>query len=316
MGSADVTLRHFFRRHAEALARTYVPGRQVEVVRWADTQVTAVEQRLDKTLLLRRARRLHALELEISYRYERDLPDRIHEYQGLSRMAFRDEHPGSAPPLMESVVILLTGRRSRWPRERALRTSWHGRKFSGTRFRIDAVYQRTVAQLVARGSPFWLAFTPLARDATPEAMRRVVAALRAQVPDKKERGDLFAALWVLAGVDPWGHNLREEIRMLLDEEPTDLIQVSTTAREIYDRGVREGEEKGVEKMLRGLFATRLHRALTASERKALAARAAQAPDETQQQALALEGEALAAWLLATRTVKKAPARKVARSARA
>jgi hypothetical protein len=57
--------------------------------------VTAVEQRLDKTLLLRRARRLLALELEISYRYERDLPDRIHEYQGLSRMAFRDEHPGA-----------------------------------------------------------------------------------------------------------------------------------------------------------------------------------------------------------------------------
>jgi hypothetical protein len=46
------------------------------------------------------------------------------------------------------------------------------------------------------------------------------------------------------------------------------------------------------------------------------ARAAQNPSETQQQALALEGEALAAWLLATRTVKKPPARRSARSARA
>jgi hypothetical protein len=332
MGSADITLRHFFRRHAEAVARTYVPGRDVEVVRWADTQVTAVEQRLDKTLLLLRARRLHALALEIAYRYERDLPDRVHEYQGLSRMAFRDEHPRGAPPLMESVVILLTGRRSRWPRERALRTSWHGRKFSGTRFRIDAVYQRTVAQLAARGSPFWLAFTPLARDATPAAMRKVVAALHAQVPGDKERTDLFAALLVLADVDPWGHNLREEIQAMLDQEPTDMIQVSKTLRDVYnlgarkgiekgiargiEKGIAQGIEKGIEQLLRDLFATRLHRALTAPERKALATRAAQDPKRAQRQALALEGEALAAWLLAPRNVKKAPPRKAARSPRA
>jgi hypothetical protein len=320
MGSADITLRHFFRRHAEAVARTYVPGRDVEVVRWADTQVTAVEQRLDKTLLLRRARRLHALALEIAYRYERDLPDRVHEYQGLSRMAFRDEHPRGLPPLMESVVILLTGRRSRWPRERALRTSWHGRKFSGTHFRIDAVYQRTVAQLAARGSPFWLAFTPLARDATPAAMRKVVAALHAQVPGDKERTDLFAALLVLADVDPWGHNLREEIQAMLDQEPTDMIQVSKTLRDVYNLGARKGVARGIEKgiarLLRDLFATRLHRALTAPERTALATRAAQDPEHAQQQALALEGEALAAWLLAPQNVKKAPPRKAARSARA
>jgi hypothetical protein len=234
-------------------------------------------------------------------------------------MAFRDEHPRGVPPLMESVVILLTGRRSRWPRERALRTSWHGRKFSGTRFRIDAVYQRTVAQLVARGSPFWLAFTPLARDATPAAMRRVVAALRAHVPNDKERTDLFAALLVLADVDPWGHNLREEIQAMLDQEPTDMIQVSKTLRDVYNLGARKGEEKGIargiEQLLRDLFATRLHRALTARERKALATRAAQDPRQAQQQALALEGEALATWLLAPANVKKAPASRAARSSR-
>jgi hypothetical protein len=64
---------------------------------------------------------------------------------------------------MESGVLLLTGRRQRWPRAHALRTGWRERRWSGTRFRIDAVYQRTVAELFARGSPFWLAFTPLAR---------------------------------------------------------------------------------------------------------------------------------------------------------
>jgi hypothetical protein len=310
VGDADITLRHLSRRHAEALARTYVSGARMEIVRWADTQVTATEQRLDKTLLLRRAHRLHALELEIVYRYDRDLPDRVHEYQGLSRMAFRGEHPRTPPPPMETVVILLTGRRSRWPRERVVRTSWHGRKFSGTRFRIDAVYQRTVAQLIARGSPFWLSFTPLARDATPEAMRRVVAALRAQVPDAEARCELFAALLVMADVDPWGHNLRQEIQAMLDREPTDMIRISKTLRDAYDLGAREGEErglaKGVQQMLRDLFATRLHRALTARERKALSARD---PRQAQQQALALEGEALAAWLLV-------PERKPARAVRA
>jgi hypothetical protein len=310
MGDADITLRHLSRRHAEAIARTYASG-AIEIVRWADTQVTAVERRLDKTLLVRRARRLHALEIEIQYRYERDLPDRVHEYQGLCRMAFRDAQPAVPPPPMETVVILLTGRRAPWPRERALRTGWRGRKFSGTRFRIDAVYQRTVAQLVARGSPFWLAFTPLARDATPEAMRRVVAMLRAQVPDADARCDLLAALLVLADVDPWGHTLRPEIQAMIDQEPTDLIKISKTLRDAYDLGAREGLEKGIQQMLRDLFATRLNRALTARERKALSTRAAQNPKQAQKQALALEGEALAAWLLAPE--EKATARPRART---
>src|SRR5262245_19254156 len=150
VGDADITLRHISRRHPEALARPYVPEGPLQVVAWADTQVTAVERRLDKTLLLRLAGELHALDVEFAYRYELDLPDRIHEYQSLSRIAFRDEHPGEPPPPMESVVILLTGRRRRWPAERALRTGWKSRKWSGTHFQIDAVYQRTVAELYAR----------------------------------------------------------------------------------------------------------------------------------------------------------------------
>src|SRR5262245_7266415 len=131
MGDADITLRHISRRHAEALARPYVSEGPLEVVGWADTQVTAAERRLDKTLLLRKAGELCALQVEFEYRYELDLPDRIHEYQALSRMAFRDERPGEPPPRMESVVILLTGRSRRWPREQALRTGWRDRGWSG-----------------------------------------------------------------------------------------------------------------------------------------------------------------------------------------
>src|SRR3954471_23934975 len=107
MGDADITLRHISRRHAEALAPPYVPDGPLSVVGWADTQPTAIERRLDKTLLLRLAGQLRALEVEFEYRYKRDLPDRIHDYQALSRMAFRDERPRKPPPPMETVVILL-----------------------------------------------------------------------------------------------------------------------------------------------------------------------------------------------------------------
>jgi hypothetical protein len=299
MGDADITLRHISRRHAEALVRPYVPDGPLSVVGWTDTQLTAVERCLDKTLLLRLAGKLRALQVEFEYRYKLDLPERIHDYQALSRLDFRAKRPRKRPPPLASVVILLTGRRrQRWPGEHALRTGWPEHPWSGARFRIDAVYQRTVAELFARGSPFWLAFTPLARDATVEAMRRVVAAIRAEVTEEEDRGDLLAALLVMADVNPWEHTLRQEIKAMIEHEPTDMIQVSKTLRDVYERGQREGIEKGVERMLRGLFARRLHRALTTRELEALAARAAIDPEQSQEKALALEGEALAAWLLA------------------
>lgn len=131
-------------------------------------------------------------------------------------------------------------------------------------------------------------------------MRQIVRAIRGATTGE-DRWELFAALLVMADVDPWVHTLRQEIEMLLADEPTDLIQVSKTLRDAYERGQREGIEQGIEKgieqMLRGLFARRLHRALTAREQRALARKAAHDPEQIQDAALALEGEALAAWLL-------------------
>ena len=309
MGDADITLRHITRRHAEALARPYIDARKAVILGWADTQVTAMERRLDKTLLLRLAGKPHALEIEFEYRYEKDLPDRVHDYQALSRMAFQAERPAHKPPPMDTVVILLTGPRRRWLPERSVRTGWRSRPWSGTRFRIDAIYQRTIAQLRERGSPFWLVFAPLSPDATVVAMRDVVAAIRAATPAGDERWELLAALLVMADVDPWGHNLRMRIETMIRDEPTDMIQVSKTLRDAYELGQREGIEQGIEKMLRGLFARRLHRALTPREQEALTARAALDPDKIQEQALALEGEALAAWLLSPAPrVKRQPRR--------
>lgn len=298
MGDADITLRHISRHHSEAIARAYVAGGPIEVVGWGDTQLTAVERRLDRTLFLRLAGELHELGIEFEYQYESDLPDRVHEYRGLSRMSFRAEHPGTPPPPMETVVILLTGRRKRWPTEGSLRTGWRGRRFSGTHFRIDAIYQRTVAELIKRGSPFWLVFAPLARDATVERLRGVVAAIRAQVPNNNNRGDLLTALLVMADVDPWAHNMREELEAMIQHESTDLIRVSKTLRTAY--------EKGIQQMLHSLFAKRIHRALTAREQEAIALRSTSDPEHAQEKALILEGEALAAWLLTPDPTPPAP----------
>jgi hypothetical protein len=109
----------------------------------------------------------------------------------------------------------------------------------------------------------------------------------------------------------WEPRLCKKSKRMIRHEPedVDLIQVSKTLRDPYERGQREGIEKGIEKgiergvqqMLRGLFARRLHRALSAREQEVLLARAAIDPEQLQEKVLALEGEALAAWLLAPET---------------
>ena len=64
MGSADITLRHVVRSHPEALVQALdIPG-HVEVVGWLDTQVTALERRLDKALGLLVDGELCALQTE------------------------------------------------------------------------------------------------------------------------------------------------------------------------------------------------------------------------------------------------------------
>ena len=130
----------------------------------------------------------------------------------------------------------------------------------------------------------------------------MIGELRERVTDRQELADLYTALLVMADVDPWGHNLREEIVAMLETGSKDLIQVSRTLREAFEKGKQEGKqegiEEGVEKMLRRIFVRRLGRGLTEAEQQALAARTHTLdPGEVQDHALALEGEKLAAWLL-------------------
>ncbi|WP_437873519.1 hypothetical protein [Sorangium sp. So ce363] len=202
-------------------------------------------------------------------------------------------------PPIESVAVVLSGRRQRLPATGTRRTAWRERRFSGARFRIDAVYQRTVAELRARGSVFWLVFAPLARDATAAAMREVVAEIHARAATGEERVELYTALLVMAAIDPWRHNLRKEIVMLMDDRETekDLLWSVPWMREALDERVREAEQQAIAQLLGRLFARRVGRRPTAEEERSIVERAqAIGLGDFDDALLDLDGDALVRWL--------------------
>ena len=178
----DLTLRHISRQFPEDFARALLPpGTRVTSATWLDTQVTARQRRLDRALdvMADDQRRLEHTEWQL--RWKQDVPFRVHEYHNLMVVALAAEitskeaeakgHPrpnaeaaGAAgtvetaaeltamvlPVPIRSTLVLLTGREKPWPDEGSYRTSPDGAPFSGVTFRIDAVYQRTVAELEAR----------------------------------------------------------------------------------------------------------------------------------------------------------------------
>jgi hypothetical protein len=316
MGKADIALRHVTRQHPEDLARGLLPpGLPFEVIGWFDTQLTLVERRSDKALDLRVAGARRLLHVELAADMEADLPDRVDEYNGLLVFALRVEAsraPSRPKPLapegsaaaspkkpwapvpVHSVVILLRGRREPWPEDGEYGTGWPELPWSGTRFRIEAVYQRSVAELRARGGPLWLVFTPLATDATAAAMGEVLDEIRGRVQGEQERGVLFEALLLMANLDPWGHNLKEEIMAMLLASDPEVMELYPTLREAFDKG----EQRGEQKILRGLFAEQAGRAPTPDEQEALVKRAHELGAEAAVRALLkLHGDALAGWLL-------------------
>lgn len=198
------------------------------------------------------------------------------------------------------------GQGKRWPTRARFRTSAPGCRFSGQSFRIEAVYQRTVAELWSRPGTFWLVFTPLAIDANRESLRQVIEEIRRREPSEEDRADLYAALLVLAELDPWKHNLRKEVEMLVQELDVESIMKSQTLRKVFEEGMEKGIEKGVEKgrqqileeMLRTLLVRHLQRDLTPPEQAALSAKASTLDGQQAAEAMrSLDGDALRTWLL-------------------
>ena len=86
------------------------------------------------------------------------------------------------------------------------------------------------------------------------------------------------------------------------ETDVDLMEVSKTLRDAFEKGYKKGFALGFEQgfALRQLLVRRIGRELTESEKQALTARMAgnrDAADLVMDGAFSLEGEPLAAWLL-------------------
>ena len=305
MGDADITLRHLARMRPGDLARAFIlEDRPIEILGWVDSQVTNIERRLDKALRLRVDGEPRVLHVEFCFALRDDVPDRVLEYRGFLFTALRIEAPHEPVPPIASVVVVLSGRKRRLPATGQRRTAWPGWPFSGTHFRVDAVYQRTIGELRARGSVFWLVFTPLARDATAAALREVVAEIHAGAKAAEERAELFTALLVMAAIDPWGHNLRKELVGMVDDKEEGLLRRTPIIGELIIeaelRGELRGEEraqKAIAELLGRLFARRIGRGPTVEEERLILERArAIGACEVEDALLDLEGEALVRWL--------------------
>ncbi|WP_437331738.1 hypothetical protein [Sorangium sp. So ce394] len=306
MGDADITLRHLARRRPEDLVRPFVAeSRPVEVLGWVDSQVTNIERRLDKALRLRIGGEPRVLHVEFCFSLRDDVPDRIFEYLGFLFAALRLDAPGEPVPPIESVAVVLSGRRRRLPKAGKRRIAWPGRPFSGAHFRIDAVYQRTVSELRARGSVLWLVFAPLARNATAAALREVVAEIHAGAKGAEERAELYTALLVMATINPWGHTLLKELIAMVEDKEEGLLRrtpiigemIIEAERRAEQRGEQRGEEKATVALLGRLFARRIGRRPTDEEERSIVERArAIGPGEVEDALLDLEGEALVRWL--------------------
>jgi hypothetical protein len=314
----DLTLRHVTRRFPEHLARALLPaGTVVTSARCSETQVTSRQRRLDRGLevVVDGEQRLEHIEWQLEM--SADVPFRIHEYNTLTSIALHDETPaGQDPPRIRSTVVLMSGRDKPWLEHGAYRTSPDDEPFSGVTFRIDAVYQRTVAELEARG-PLWAVFTPLAVDADPVRIEAVLDKLRAGY-DRREFTELAIAAAVVATKDQRHRELSRGILAGLSEE--DIMQSSVYElakqrgklegklegeregklegkREGKLEGKREGKLEGKLEMFARIYERRLQRALTELERARLAQhlenlgvdRLLDAPQE-------LSADALTAWL--------------------
>lgn len=143
----DLALRHLSQRLPMDLARALVPdAKTLTDCALLDTQVSARQRRMDRSLQVMADGRLRVEHTEWQTRWEKDLPRRVFEYHFFQSLALQDAAPkGARVPKVRSRVVLLGGRLNRaWPARGFYRTSEREDGFSGVRFTIDAVYQRTL----------------------------------------------------------------------------------------------------------------------------------------------------------------------------
>jgi hypothetical protein len=133
-------------------------------------------------------------------------------------------------------------------------------------------------------------------------MRAVLDEIRRRTAPDEVRAALYTALLVMAEIDPWGHNLRQEITAMMQADDLEIYKLSPTLRAAFEEGEREGEQRGAESERRELlseaFAEQTGRMPTPDEQAALARRAQEIGAKQALRALfKLHGDALVAWLL-------------------
>ncbi len=292
MAEVDEILRAVTRLFPEELVRALThPGAMVRDVRWLETQFAARERRLDRVLSADVDGVVTLHFVEWAWRWTRHIPWRMFEYHALLALASRDAKTGALPPMRGTVVVLTGG--TRLPTDGVYRTSAADSPFSGVRFGIDVLRRQRIADLRDRGSDLWLAFAPLARDATVEAVVEVAQDLVARSKDPARTADLAAMLEVLA--------LRAFPALAVDRRLIDVLPKELTMRShIYDMGRDEGRVQGRVEGLLHQVARRLGRVPSATERASIVrvATTSEGAERLADAVLDLHGADLAAWLAA------------------
>jgi len=115
MGQYDIALMHVVERHARDLVRGFSPAMPVESAAWVDTQLTAMERRMDKALELRSDGRRRLLHLEIVVDPTSSLAFRMFEYAAMLVISLQAASEASAGvraelPPVKSMALVLSGR--------------------------------------------------------------------------------------------------------------------------------------------------------------------------------------------------------------
>jgi len=308
----DLILRHVSRQFPRELSRALIEtDAPVEPIGWVDTQVTGRQRRLDRALAVEVGGVPWLLHVEWALVMTEDLAFRVFEYHNLTALAAADEarRTGKTPPHIASIVIVLSGREEPWPSRASYRTSPPEHPFSGVHFRIEAVYQRRVAELRARENPFWLIFAPLSIDADEHALRAVLEELRAQTTER-EFAELGAAMVALGDADRRERGFGRMVYSLL---PREIIMQNRIFEEGKALGLEQGIVKGLEQgivkgleqgMVKGQLEAfvhqaerRLRRPLHVDEHRALADRLqTEGPNRVGDAILDLSADELLTWL--------------------
>lgn len=264
----DLALRAVTALFARELAASLV-GEGVTESAWIETQLASRERRLDRLLAVTVNGARRWLHVEWMLAWSADLPWRMFEYHAMAAMAAhgdavtrqqearaqgRDEALAVAG--VESALVLLTGRASpAFANEMAYCTTPDGTPWSGVRFRVEAVHQRTIEELRALGR-LWLMFAPLAVDATEASLRAVVEELR-ETMALRSFAELAAAMIVLSDADGRERGLRHAITSCLTPEiEMQSTYLQTLRSEAKAVGKAEGKAEGEQRAILAILDAR------------------------------------------------------------